>query len=475
MRGVMKTAILFAVLLILSTLIVSAADYEVSVDPIRDSIFLEETAEFEVTIKNNLKTIQNFRISSSEVEWDIPSTDVKVYPESVSSQMIIITPTKYVGPGMYGVAISIKDLATDKTTEELLYIHIKPPGQAVSEYLPSVKMSYEMSDQIDPQKEVNIKITISNQNVLNLTDMTIKITSDLAVFNTMQPVQLKPLETKDIELKYNLDPLQAPGEYRLNFELLKEGKLVDKPEPKIVYIGEKISSFGENIKKETSFFKTVIEATYTSSSNVKDMQKIKIPITWFRGMFTQTEPESSLIKEDGQRFLVIDLELEPGETRTVRITTSYRIIVYIILLVVIIGAITYITKSPVKIRKGISDVKTEEGGISSLKIMLQVTNLVKKPMKNVTVVDFVPSIAELHREFIAGTLKPTKVLKSEKKGTILKWEIEELGPKEDRLISYNIKSKLSILGDFRLPRAKVLLRVKGKEKHIYSNSLGVEV
>ena len=65
--------------------------------------------------------------------------------------------------------------------------------------------------------------------------------------------------------------------------------------------------------------------------------------------------------------------------------------------------------------------------------------------------------------------------KHSKKGTVLTWELGELGPKEDRLISYNITSKLSILGSFKLPRAKVVIKSKGKEKHIYSNSLGVEV
>ncbi len=157
------------------------------------------------------------------------------------------------------------------------------------------------------------------------------------------------------------------------------------------------------------------------------------------------------------------------------VTTSYRSIVYVLAFVISILILMYVTRSPVKIRKGIAEIKTKEGGISSLKVILQVTSLVKKPIKNVTIVDYVPSIAHLEKEFIQGTLRPTKILKHEKKGTILKWEIGELGPKEDRLISYNISSKLSIIGSFRLPRAKVLIREKNKEKHVYSNSLGVEV
>ncbi len=471
----MKKTLLFIIILILSILTVSAADYDLEITSIKESIFLEETAEFEVTITNNLMTIQNFRLYSTEIEWEILDVDVKVYPEDSTSEKVTITPTKYVRPGMYGVVLNIKDLATDETVEELLYVQVKMPGQAVSEYLPSVKMTYDMDDQINPEKEVIIKVRLENYNVLNLTDLTIRITSDIPKFNTNQPVELKPLETKDVELKYKLNPLQSPGEYKLNFELLKAGKVVHRSDPKTIMIGEKTPGFGENINRKTVFFKNTIEIAYTSNSNVKDSQKIKVPVSWIKGIFTETDPDATIIKEDGKRYLIIDIELEPGETKTVSITTNYRMIIYIIIFIIIVIALFYITKSPIKIRKGISEVKTEEGGISSLKIMLQVTSVVKRPIKNVTVVDFIPSIAELQREFIAGTLKPTKIAKHEKKGTVLKWELGELGPKEDRLISYNIKSKLSILGGFRLPRAKVLIRVKGKEKHVYSNSLGVEV
>jgi len=73
----------------------------------------------------------------------------------------------------------------------------------------------------------------------------------------------------------------------------------------------------------------------------------------------------------------------------------------------------------------------------------------------VKIVDVVPSIAEVRKEFAEGTLKPSSILKHSSKGTILKWDIPELAPGEERLISYDIKSKLSIIGSFSLPRAKI--------------------
>ncbi|MBW2965961.1 hypothetical protein KY342_02550 [Candidatus Woesearchaeota archaeon] len=471
----MKKYLLFAIIFMLSAVAVSAQDYDIKVTPITDSIYLEEAAEFEIKITNYLTTIQNFRVYSSEVEWNVPSITIKVYPESETTERLLITPTKYVGPGMYGMKLNIRKEESDELVEEVLIIHVKPPGQAVSEYLPSVRMTYEVADKIDPKDMISIKVILENQNILNLTDLVIKIRGDIAVFNTERNVQLKPLETKDVDFKYNLDPLQAPGKYKLYFELLKGDKIIDSTEPKVIEIGKISNGFKEEIKKETVFFKTVVEAIYSSSSNVKERQTIKIPVSWVKGLFTETIPESEELKEDGKRYLVIDIELEPGETKAVFIITNYRMVVYVVIFLVFIALLFYITKSPVKIRKGIAEVKTEEGGISSLKIMLQITSLSKRPIKHVDIVDNIPSIAELRKEFIPGTLKPTKMLKHPKKGTVLTWEVGELGPKEERIISYNIRSKLSILGSFRLPRAKIIIKAKGKEKHVYSNIVGIEV
>ncbi|MBN2367544.1 hypothetical protein JXC34_00870, partial [Candidatus Woesearchaeota archaeon] len=169
----------------------------------------------------------------------------------------------------------------------------------------------------------------------------------------------------------------------------------------------------------------------------------------------------------------IELALEPGESKTVIVTESYRIPFVILIIAIIFAILYYKLKSPVKIRKGISDIKIVEGGVSELKVMLSITNTSKKRIKNVNIMDYVPNIADISKEFVEGTLRPSQVLMHKTKGTVLKWGLEEMAPGEDRLVSYNIKSKLSIIGNFRLPRAKVIFKLKGKEVHAYSNSLGV--
>ena len=93
-------------------------------------------------------------------------------------------------------------------------------------------------------------------------------------------------------------------------------------------------------------------------------------------------------------------------------------------------------------------------------------------MKNVTITDSIHNIADIQKEFGEGTIKPSRVFRHGAKGTVLIWEIEEVAPGEDRLISYTIKAKLSVVGNFNMPRAKVSSK-KGKRRLIsYSNPVG---
>jgi len=469
----MKKYLLYGFLAILLISIVSAADFNITTMPIRDNIDIEQTAQFLILITSNSTKTQNIRIYSPEVEWTIPTQTVKVYSNSDADTKVTITPTKYIDAGLHGIKINFKEDDTNDLIERIVFVNVRSPGEAVSSYSPSVTMKVTMPSVIDPREPVLITIMIENQNTLNLTDLKLKIDSTLDNFNTEQDLTLGSLGKKAIELSYELDPLQEPGEYKLSFDLLKGKESIETAEPKTVTISSVNPVYIEKLDVSSGFLRTVVTATYTSNSNVKDVQTVKYPTSMLKRLFTSTSLPSKTQNIDEQLYKTVELELGPGETKTVEFTESYWPAL-IVLIAVLIGLLIYMKyKSPVKIRKGITDIKIKEGGVSELKIMLEIKNVSKKNLKNIIIVDYVPNITDLSKEFIEGTLKPTRMLKHPTKGTVLKWELEEITAGEDRLISYDLKAKLSIIGNFRVPRAKVILKRKGKNKHVYSNSLGV--
>jgi hypothetical protein len=143
----------------------------------------------------------------------------------------------------------------------------------------------------------------------------------------------------------------------------------------------------------------------------------------------------------------------------------------VILIVAIISY--YFFRSPIIIQK--SAFKLSEGeangeGINDLKIRLYVKNRSNKVIEQVKLVDRIPSTIEVEKDFHLGTIRPDKLLKNPPKPTKAVWNIPALEPFEERIITYRIRSKLSIVGGVTLPSAYVKFRnSRGNELTTHSN------
>lgn len=473
MRGVnMKKILLLLLIGILCTSFVYAANFESEISTIKDSINLDESAKVLVTIRSNSSEAEKFQIYSPDVEWNVPKKIVTVNPMFEVSEEVTITPTKYVQPGLlHGVHINIKQESTNDLDEKLVGITVLKGEEET--YLPSVKIETDMTRQIIPGDFFTIRLNLKNQNPLNLENLTLVVSSDLSALNRRETINLAPVNEKEADklvvLDYEIDAQQQPKVYEVNIELLKDNETIARLEPQIIEVLSAIPEFKSSFETKSSFLKSTLIVTYSNEGNVKNTQTVKIPISSFASMFTKTD--STLTKEKG--FLTADIELAPNESISVSATTNYRSIFYIIAIIAGLLIVYLLFRKRLKVRKNVANVSTEEGGISQLKIMIDIVNTSGKELKDVKVVDVVPSLAEVKKEFAEGTLKPSNILKHSSKGTILKWNIPELAPGEERLISYDIRSKLSILGSFNLPRVRIKYSKDGKEKIIFSNSVGV--
>jgi len=60
-----------------------------------------------------------------------------------------------------------------------------------------------------------------------------------------------------------------------------------------------------------------------------------------------------------------------------------------------------------------------------------------------------------------GTVVPSQII-STKSGTRLIWKFDSFAPQEERMLSYELKSEIHVIGKLQLPQAKLLQR-KGKQ------------
>lgn len=442
-----------------------AQDFAVEFAPSQQLIGQNDKAEYNVTVFHDYKNIEFFEIYSPEVLWDIRTREpLQVKPGKPFTTVLTIQPLN-INPGLYGVPIHVKRTGTNQVKKALLYMEVTGPP-ATQTYLPAVRGAVEIPAFVDPREEITITVYLENQNRRNLSALQVKVRSD--VINQDYTVSLGPLERKTARLPARVDPRTHPQRDTLKVTVVAtekdRGYQFDLPP-----VEYEIASYGRlspTIELMKSFLKRVRIITLTNDANVLIEEPFAYPMPWYQRVFTKSDPKARV--EDGR--LVWDVKINVGNSREIRLTTNYRPLAILITLAIIIYIAYLIFRSPLVIRKSAHVLSTREGGISELKILLELKNRTNKPLRSATVIDLVPRIAELIKEYDIGTLTPTSVIRHERKGTIIKYNVGDVLPREERVISYTIKSSLSILGGVSLPEAvSRFVTSTGKERTTSSN------
>jgi len=314
---------------------------------------------------------------------------------------------------------------------------------------------------------------LRNRNMLNITEMKIKLSS--IVINHETETSLGPLEEKTIIVTYSFDPMEPPKKDTVTLNLYVNGESIrtieNIPVEIIAY-----SDIVESSELKKSFLKTEEKITYTNNGNIKKQETLKIEMGFFKDIVTSTNPKTYVLKENGKRYRALDVDLKPGAKAEVIVVKSFRPLVLIITITIVLLALYFIFRSDVVVRKQAVVLDTKEGGITEMKVIMNLRNRTAKQIKNVAIIDNVPNIADIQKEFQIGTLKPTKIVMHERKGNLIKWNIELLEKYEERIITYKVRSKLSILGNFKLPPAVIKYEnQKGKDTITHSNSVSLSI
>jgi len=472
----------FFLLLVVALLSISLASAlsELSLDyeAVKDNVVYMEPAEFYISITNNQGFSDRFKVSFGiNPKWStqiIPPKDsyLTINKGETKKIKVLIMAVSEMPPSLYRIPIIVKSLKTNLSEKIYAPIYLKS-GKLAGEYPPTVTAKVNIPDKVNPRETIRITIDLRNRNKLNITEMKIKLSS--IVINKEVITSVGPLEEKTIIITHQFDPLEPPKKDTVTFSLYVDGNSIrtieDIPIEIIAY-----SDIIESSELEKSFLKTEKKITYTNDGNIRKQETLKIEIGFFKDIVTSTNPKTYVLKEDGKRYRALDVDLKPGAKTEIIIVKNFRPLVAIITIVIILTILYYVFRSPIVVEKQAVVLNTKDGGIINMKIMMNVRNRTPKVIKNVVIIDRVPNIADIEKEFQIGTLKPDKIISHEKSSNIIKWNIDVLEKYEERIITYKIKSKLGILGGFKLPTAVIKYEnEKGKDVITHSNSVSLSV
>lgn len=470
-----KFFILVAVFLLMLNIAYAAA-FDVKVTPIKDKIIVNEVAEFDITIQNNLDTSEDFVIKKAGYPfWDMYTKplqnpiSLKVPALSSASIKLFVDPLYITSVDTYTLEMGVVMERTGIEQKVPVTVGIKSTEPLIGEYIPTIVTTTSISPgKIDPRKEFTIRILLNNQNPINYSNLTIRVESNL--FRDEVYTSLGPREEKTMEIVEKLNDLTPPQEDRVVIAVFKDEKMVVNP---IVNDLEFIEYAAlEDLPAQESFLKTT-KGIKITSNNPAYRGTAKMEASPFNALFISTHPRARSVKEAGKSYLVWDVKLDNDKAMKVYATENYRPIVIIVVLSAAAVALYFLFRSPIVVIKGIASHAMSEGGISEAKVVVKVKNRSPKQIANIEVMDNLPHIAHVEKEISVGSMQPHAVLQHPKKGIMIRWTIDMLEPGDERVLSYRMKSRLAILGEFNLPAATARCKVGNKVVIANSNRVSV--
>lgn len=463
---------LILALLVLAAFQASAFSYTVEV--LDNTITKEESAEFKVLVHNTGSYDDLFTISTKDVNWILSSASSIIPAGEETEFMVSLKPKPLmIEDRTYFIPVMITSEKTgfyyDDTKQFAVFII--NPDRLPGVYPPTVTPTIAMAEKkIDPREKVSVIVRLWNRNPRELEGLRVVIEGE--VFQKEYTTKLLPLEDKMNEILFEIYPLTEPGIRTLIVTIFFEDKNIAESSTQYEIIG--YADLKETSSQDTVFCRTEKRLSIYNNGNQPGLAEKKFSINFLERLFTKFSPDAEKIKgEDGKTYYVVKATLKPKETLNMEVVTNYRVLVLIILIIIAGVILYYLLRSPLIIIKNAEPLGKGAEGLSELKVSIYLKNRSRKPLTNLRVVDVVPSIAEIERKTRLGSMEPVHIGTSHK-GTIAKWELHALEPYEERIITYRLKSKLTLIGGIRLPSTKARFDAKqGKERVVYSNSINL--
>lgn len=452
-----KRGIFFLALVFLLSSVVNAA-FEINIEPksiMSNEIYSDETAVYTLTIRNTGSGVDRFQVYSLDPSWIVTTepNSVVVSPGKSEKFDILVYPTAGVREaGKYSIGFQVKSNndGSLKSVERQLVIRSNSDRQ----YSPAVSTDVRIGENgvVDPRVGIPVRIFFTNRNPLDLG--TLEIVLEGKYISDSFSLELGPLGEVIRQFSYPLDPYTAPGKDTLAIRIYYNNEVIS--DKRIEYdIQANQLFFTREENASSKFLYSEYAVLLTNYGNIPSSEIFTYELSKTKNMFTKANLEGMFEKGE----LKFSVSLDPAESREILIVTNYRPFFFttlvLFILFILFTTAYYLFRTPILVSKKAEVVAERDGGTSEIKIMINIRNRTPKVLENIKVVDVIPDITEIEKEFSIGTLKPSKIIRHSKKGTLIRWDFPSVEGYEERIITYRIHSKLGIVGSLELPSATV--------------------
>ncbi len=467
MRKLLIFAFVFVFMTSLSTCF--AAGLEVTM-PASAVAYTTETTSVDIVVKNTQSQSDTFTLSLFPTQFEKISANLDTFlltlapGEEKTVKLVFVSPID-AEPGSTIFEVITKS-TSDESVSETKNI-ILTVQRITSIYIPELSLEKYT---LNPSEPVKITATVYNlEDVLSeKTFLKIAVKKGTEIVQTFDE-SLDSIGAKSsvtISKSFVLDQYAPPGSYAVESELrdatnqLKYSKAVN------FQVNTVTQPPTEYSKKSTGY--NVIFSL--ASIKIKNEGNVELPsftVTQSLPRFAQSlfdpeiEPTSS--ETEGTRVIYnwVVPPLQPGGQYTI----SYKIALWRVWIsLIILGGIVYGGYKLLS-KPRIGKRTSHQGEISRGKeilIMLDAKNRAFHEIKDVEIVDVVPTIARVVDRF--DTLRPKA--KRVPGGTELRWSFGSMRPGEERVVTYRIRPVVDVVGHLSLPHAQMIFTDRHKVKRL---------
>jgi hypothetical protein len=421
------------------------------IDPAKDS------AEFYINVENKGDTEDTYKL----LLFEDPKWFYQALPNPTDKQLTIagggsdrfhiLVKGTGLKNGMYAVRAWVQSDKTGNRNYGLLKIQV---GETPKKAPPQANFDVDVTvpAQMDPRGTYNIFVNIKNNNERQLNNVSVKLASTLVNDQTL--VDVGPNETKSVSFAVLLVDNVKPQQDQLYVAVEYEGKSFYDASHNFEVV-EYVPAFRTDIAVEKKFLRQERTITITNDGNVRKEDAVRLETSLKEKFFSSAEPEFTSVKEGGKYYLTWQVGLEPQESTTIKLATSYRILILLVLVILAYLAYRIAMSNPLVVKKKIVALRKHGGAIADFAVMIYLKNRSKEPVRNIRVVDRVTRMVQLKPDPFEGSMHPVKMHTHASEGTLLEYRFSEIAPGDERVIKYKVYSKLHIFGNLALKPAVV--------------------
>jgi len=348
-------------------------------------------------------------------------------------------PGQEVQLGTYKVSVIAESLSTGLQTEKALFLTVEK-GEVVE-----IERVLVTGDLI-PTGTMVVEIAVKNFRTTTVQDVPVETvvtsTHDIARYSDIIE-RIDPGQTVAVMNRLTLERYAPPGTYTVTARL--SGGFDSETRQDFTVVQRAVPRSNE----ETRFFllgsTTVLTVRNYGNAVLQEYTVTREVSDFDQHFFSGDVPTAKNQNTYSWRLVGI----EPGEQATITYTVNYAPLVGIIIALAIGLWLIFFKVRTLRVKKYIMQKKVIKEG-TEFTVGIELKNASGGKVTHVLVTDFVPSVFSVADTKGVAARKLKSGL-----GTELHWEINDLTPGEERVLSYKIVPVFGIQGQIKLPSAKV--------------------